>query len=181
VVLNHPKIDSPLTLDSSPIPFASDFAYLGIPLSAPFTIDPALLVKKNSKRAVAAAHSIAKLGFYSPQAQPILLRHLYLTFVRPCFEYGLAITRLRSTVDIPLLERGHNTCLRRLFGGHSHSSTKVIRRLLNLPSLEDRSHILRFKYLNRFKTLPASALLPTIVPQLKAQKAVKNSINILNI
>jgi hypothetical protein len=173
VVLNHPKLDSPLTLDSSPIPFAPDFAYLGIPLSAPFSINPALLVKKNSARAVAAANSIAKLGFYLPQAQPTLLRHLFLTFVRPCFEYGLAITRLRSTIDIPLLERGHNTCLRRLFGGHSHSSTKVLRRILNFPSLEDRSHILRFKYLNRYHTLPASALLPTIVPQLKAQKSRK--------
>jgi hypothetical protein len=173
VVLNHPKIDSPLTLDSAPIPFAPDFAYLGIPLSAPFAIDSALLVRKNSTRAAAAANCIAKLGFYSPQAQPTLLRHLFLTFVRPCFEYGLAITRLRSTIDIPLLERSHNTCLRRLFGGHSHSSTKVLRRLLNLPSLEDRSHILRFKYLNRFNTLPESALLPTIVPQLKAQKSRK--------
>jgi hypothetical protein len=115
VLLSHPSLTTPLLLDSSLIPQTFSFSYLGIPFSAPYKLDPSLLTQKNANRALGATHSIAHLGFRSSQFPPAFIRHLYLTFVRPCSEYGLDITLFRSTIDLPQLDKDHNSCLRILF------------------------------------------------------------------
>ncbi|OAD70522.1 hypothetical protein PHYBLDRAFT_171272 [Phycomyces blakesleeanus NRRL 1555(-)] len=71
----------------------------------------------------------------------LLSSRLYKTFVRPIFEYGLAITILRKK-DYTEIERIQDKCLRMIVGGHATSSTAVLKHICNLPSMQFCSDIL---------------------------------------
>ncbi|KAG2178935.1 hypothetical protein INT43_001782 [Umbelopsis isabellina] len=69
--------------------------------------------------------------------------HLYRTFIRPKFEYALAISNFQVS-DYRDLEQIQDRCLRMIFGGHRRSSTAVFRHLCNLPTMRQRATTLVF-------------------------------------
>ncbi|KAG0805623.1 hypothetical protein G6F18_014112 [Rhizopus arrhizus] len=61
-----------------------------------------------------------KIGVNRQGFSLLLCSHIYATFVRPKFEYGLAISRLTAT-DLKSIEGLQDRCLRLLVGGHRTS------------------------------------------------------------
>ncbi|KAG1585249.1 hypothetical protein G6F46_014876 [Rhizopus delemar] len=61
-----------------------------------------------------------KIGVNRQGFSLLLCSRLYATFVRPKFEYGLAISRLTAT-DLKSIENLQDRCLRLLVGGHRTS------------------------------------------------------------
>ncbi|CDH56230.1 hypothetical protein RO3G_07988 [Lichtheimia corymbifera JMRC:FSU:9682] len=154
---------SPLQLYNHPIPTADSFAYLGVPFNNGTRIDPSLLIQRNSSSATAAMRTLETLGC-NPRGFPRLLAiRLYQQFIRPKMEYGLAITHFNKD-QLKRLEQAQDQCLRRIFGGHRTSSTKVFRHMANLPTMHDRVSILGAKFLIRAFSLPDDALLPIMKP-----------------
>ncbi|OAD75521.1 hypothetical protein PHYBLDRAFT_166759 [Phycomyces blakesleeanus NRRL 1555(-)] len=88
----------------------------------------------------------------------LLSSRLFKTFIRPKFEYGLAITCLLQK-DVLLLEKIQDKCLRMIVGGHATSSTAVLKHICNLPSMAFRVDILKTKFCLRAHTLPSGCLL----------------------
>ncbi|OAD72682.1 hypothetical protein PHYBLDRAFT_168947 [Phycomyces blakesleeanus NRRL 1555(-)] len=88
----------------------------------------------------------------------LLSSRLYKTFVRPKFEYGLAISTLLKQ-DIKVLESIQDKCLRMIVGGHATSSTIVLKHICNLPSMKFRADALMAKFCIRSRFLPAQCLL----------------------
>ncbi|KAI8884276.1 hypothetical protein K501DRAFT_161087, partial [Backusella circina FSU 941] len=164
IILTHPLATDRFFLDSEPVPFADDFTYLGIPISSPFKINPLQLIQKNSARALQVARSLKAIGLTNLHFPPLFIKKLYNTFIRPCFEYGLAIACPNISQHLPKLDSQQSQALNLLFGGHSRSSVKVLRHLLDIPSASTRHHILTFKYLNRLVQLLSDTLVQTLLP-----------------
>ncbi|OAD65494.1 hypothetical protein PHYBLDRAFT_176086 [Phycomyces blakesleeanus NRRL 1555(-)] len=88
----------------------------------------------------------------------LLSSHLYRTFIRPKFEYGLAILPLKRT-DTIQLEKIQDKCLRMIVGGHQTSSTTVLKHICHLPSMSFRADVLITKFCIRAHYLPSGCLL----------------------
>ncbi|OAD72629.1 hypothetical protein PHYBLDRAFT_169751 [Phycomyces blakesleeanus NRRL 1555(-)] len=114
-------------------------------------------------------YNSAKIGQTHWESNPGLSRllsiRLYRQFIRPQFEYGLAISCF-NIKQVAVLEKAQNTCLRMIFGGHSTSSTSVFRHLGNLPSMRERILTLGFKFVYRAFWLPDEALFTLLQPVL---------------
>ncbi|OAD65493.1 hypothetical protein PHYBLDRAFT_153393 [Phycomyces blakesleeanus NRRL 1555(-)] len=88
----------------------------------------------------------------------LLSSRLYKTFVRPKFEYGLAICALLKK-DYIILEWIQNKCLRMIVGGNAISSTMVLKHICNFPQMHFRANILITKFCIQAHSLPSGCLL----------------------
>ncbi|KAI8889115.1 hypothetical protein K501DRAFT_166225, partial [Backusella circina FSU 941] len=77
---------------------------------------------------------------------------------RPILKYGHAIVCCSKT-NLDFLDRCQYQCLRQHFGGRSAASTKVVKHMLNIPSLTGHTHITTFKFMNRAIQWPQTTLL----------------------
>jgi hypothetical protein len=165
VVVNPPSLHGglPLKLYGAAIPIADSFNYLGLPISNKGRLDAGLLVEKNTRAGIAAMRSFLQpLGFASASFSRLTAAKLYTTFIRPKFEYGLAISLLLKQ-HLTVLEKAQDTCLRLAFGGHRTSSTAVFKHMANLPSMSNRVELLLYKMVVRVQELPNDTLLATLV------------------
>lgn len=172
-VLNHPYCSDPsshLTLYGVPIPRVSEFVYLGIPFREK-GISGSALIKLRTQGTMTAMAMLNKLGAHRSGFSLLLSSKLYRTFIRPKFEYGLAITKLLKT-DLTALNRLQDRCLRLLIGGSATSSTTVLRRLINLPDMTWRRDVLITKYCLRLRTLPSNCLLRLLHPALTTNRTM---------
>ncbi|KAG0928768.1 hypothetical protein G6F26_012287 [Rhizopus arrhizus] len=160
-VLNHPLSSSSssdrLQLYDTPLPLVDEFVYLGVPfvksgLSAPS------LVSLRSPGVLKVMAILNKIGVNRQGFSLLLCSRIYATFVRPKFEYGLAISRLTAT-DLKSVENLQDRCLRLLVGGHRTSSTTIIKHITTLPSMRHRVDVLTTRYCLRARSLPGSCLL----------------------
>ncbi|KAG2214749.1 hypothetical protein INT45_002988, partial [Circinella minor] len=153
----------PLTLYNQPLFSTSTFIYLGIPFTNKGTIDTPLLIERNITSTLHSMRVLHQLSC-SPAGFPRHLSiQLYKQFIRPKFEYGLAIARFRQ-IDAKRLDRAQDNCLRMLFGGHSKASTIVFRHMGNIPTMSERIVTLGAKFLNRLSYLPDDALITMLKP-----------------
>ncbi|OAD67597.1 hypothetical protein PHYBLDRAFT_173931 [Phycomyces blakesleeanus NRRL 1555(-)] len=129
------------------------------------TIDPSLLISRNCVSAINSMRALQSLGVNHTGLSRLLSIRLYRQFIRPQFEYGLAISCF-NIKQVAVLEKAQNTCLRMIFGGHSTSSTSVFRHLGNLPSMRERILTLGFKFVYRAFWLPDEALFTLLRPVL---------------
>ncbi|KAI7904529.1 uncharacterized protein BX663DRAFT_530093 [Cokeromyces recurvatus] len=90
----------------------------------------------------------------------LLATHFYTQIVRSQLEYGLAISLL-SAKDMQQLESCQNICIRRVFGGSSQSSVKVILHMVNQPSM-------KAQFVFPTIDLPDDTLLAKLLPELQA-------------
>jgi hypothetical protein len=88
----------------------------------------------------------------------LLSSNLYRTFIRPKFEYGLAITKFPKK-GIADLEKIQDRCLHLLVGGSTSSSMTVPKLMTNLPSMAWRRDVLTTKYCLHIISLPSNCLL----------------------
>ncbi|EIE92381.1 hypothetical protein RO3G_17252 [Rhizopus delemar RA 99-880] len=65
-----------------------------------------------------------KIGVNRQGFSLLLCARIYATFIRPKFEYGLAISKFTAT-QIKEIERLQDRCLRMMVGGHATSSTMI--------------------------------------------------------
>jgi hypothetical protein len=165
VVVNPPSLHGgrPLKLYGAVIPTADSFCYLGLPINCKGHLDSGLLLDRNTQAGVSTMRSFLQpLGLASASFSRLTAAKLYTTFIRPKFEYGIAISALLKK-DVAVLEKAQDTCLRLAFGGHRTSSTAVFKHMTNLPSMSDRVELLLYKMVVRVLELPNNTLLATLI------------------
>lgn len=176
-VLNHPLgrgggvNPNPLTLYNATLPQVDDFVYLGIPFVRS-GISSTLLVTNRFKGTMAAMSALHKMGAHRSGFSLLLSTKLYQTFIRPKFEYGLAVTHLYKK-DIAKLEQLQDRCLRLIVGGWSSSSTRALKAMTTVPDVSWRVEILQTKYLLRFDDLPEDCLLKLVSDQLGSASQIR--------
>ena len=108
----------------------------------------------------------------------LLCSKIYATFVRPKFEYGLAIAKL-SPADFKALEKLQDRCLRLFVGGHATSSTVVLKHMTDLPSMKFRCEVLSARFALRSLSLPPSCLLSLLIPSLSVSLVLRSISSLL--
>lgn len=162
-VLNHPSATSStssglsLSLYDEVLPQVDSFKYLGVPFLRR-GLDAAALISLRTPDTLKSMALLNLSGVNRDGFSLQLCSRLYSTFIRPKFEYGLAISNLRAP-DVKALEKLQDRCLRTLVGGHSSSSTTVLKHITALPNMQFRSNSLAARFALRLSWLPSDALL----------------------
>ncbi|KAG0167330.1 hypothetical protein DFQ29_000511, partial [Apophysomyces sp. BC1021] len=107
-------------------------AYLGVPISNRGRLDVKRLIARNSLSALTNMRILNNIGLNPSGFSRLLASRLYAQFIRPKLEYGLAIISFTKT-QLKEIEHTQNTCVRMIYGAHTHSETKVMRHLAKLP------------------------------------------------
>ncbi|KAG1445564.1 hypothetical protein G6F46_012170 [Rhizopus delemar] len=158
VVLDPTDQSLTCTLYGDAVPTQPFFSYLGIPFRPGGYLDTFQLLNVNTNKALATMNQLSAIGLHPKGFSPLLAVRFYMQIVRAQLEYGLAITKITSFLTNKF-EDAQNTCIRRIFGGSSRSSTKVMLHLTKLPSMQERAYILQSQFLLRSFTLPEDTLL----------------------
>ena len=144
-------------LYDTPIPAVDTFKYLGVQFNHR-GIDTHLFINYTKDKVQKSMYRLHNIGARSNGFSPLLSMQVYRQFIRPQIEYGLCITNINTT-NMPALERMQDNCLRLIVGGHSTSSVKALRVMLNLPTMVERWYVLNTKYNLRLKWLPQESLI----------------------
>src|SRR6478735_2527125 len=145
-VLNHPTSSSSssgstqLSLYGTPLPLVDKFVYLGMPF-VKTGLSAASVLPLRSPDVLQLMGILNKIGVNRQGFCLLLCARIYATFVRPKFEYGLAISKFSAT-QVKEIERLQDRCLRMMVGGHATSSTLVIKHMTTLPSMHHRIDVL---------------------------------------
>lgn len=163
-VMNHPanRVDAvnpraPLHLCGVALSQVPDFVYLGVPFNMR-GIDNKLLTTQRAKGTLATMATLHRMGANRSGFSLLLSSRLYKTFVRPRFEYGLAISTM-SKADLKIIEKLQDRCLRLMVGGHPTSSIAALKLITNIPSVSWRIDVLITKFCIRTSYLPEDCLL----------------------
>lgn len=163
-VLNHPigRTEDrthlqPLKLYNIALPQVDAFVYLGVPFIKT-GISGSLMAQQRVAGTMAAMSTLHKMGAHRSGFPLLLSSKLYRTFIRPKFEYGLAIAKLLKK-DLVVLEKLQDRCFRLLIGGCPTSSTTVLKLMTDTPSVAWRVDVLVTKYCLRVPFLPKNCLL----------------------
>ncbi|ORY97150.1 hypothetical protein BCR42DRAFT_444731 [Absidia repens] len=108
-------------------------------------MDPKQLINHNTKKAITAMNILSTFGVNRSGFNRLLATRIYQQFIRPMMEYGLAITTTTQQ-SLNKLESTQSTCLRRIYGAHNRSSTRIMRHLTNTPSMIERLHSQQLKH-----------------------------------
>ncbi|KAG1026132.1 hypothetical protein G6F25_012713 [Rhizopus arrhizus] len=162
-VLNHPTSSTSssgstqLKLYGTPLPLVDKFVYLGMPFIKT-GLSAASVLPLRSPGVLQLMGILNKIGVNRQGFSLLLCARIYATFVRPKFEYGLAISKF-SAAQVKEIERLQDRCLRMMVGGHATSSTLVIKHMTTLPSMHHRIDVLTTRFCLRARCLPGSCLL----------------------
>lgn len=162
-VLNAPTHRS-FTLYDQVLPTVEEFVYLGLPFRQA-GLSTEAMIRHRSPGTLLAMSVLQTIGARPSGFSPLLSARLYRQFIRPKFEYGLAILRLRGP-DLKSLTQLQDRCLRMIMGGHRTSSTSVFRHLCDLPSIHTRAYALSMKFCVRLQFLPEDCLITLLSPLL---------------
>ncbi|EIE83594.1 hypothetical protein RO3G_08299 [Rhizopus delemar RA 99-880] len=160
--------DQPLkyTLYGDVLAALPSFSYLGIPFRPGGYLNTFGLLSNNINKALAMMNQLSSIGINPKGFSPLLATRFYTQIVRAQLEYGLAINKITSLLA-KKLEDAQNICLRRIFGGSSRSSVKVMLHLTKLPTMQERIYILQAQFLLRSLTLPDDTLLTCLLPHIR--------------
>jgi hypothetical protein len=159
-VLNAPSVTSStstnfrLSLYDVPLPAVNEFTYLGMPFNKKGLDGPGILAKR-SGGAVKTMALLNSVGVNRNGFSLLLCSRLYTTFIRPKFEYGLAISRL-SAADFTALDNLQNRLVGMFVGSRWFNVTKHI---TCIPSMKHRYNVLVTKYALRSQWLPDDCLI----------------------
>ena len=147
-VLNCPESMN-FTLYGEILPRVDEFVYLGLPFqdlgfSRGLGLSTSSLLHHRTAGTINAMAILQAIGARPSGFGALLSSRLYRQFIRPKFEYGLAISKLTAK-DYKELERIQDRCLRMIFGGHRTASTIVFRHICDLPTMKERALILCLK------------------------------------
>ncbi|KAG1445310.1 hypothetical protein G6F56_009960 [Rhizopus delemar] len=169
-VLNHsPSSDKDhIQLYGTPLPLVSNFTYLGMPF-VKTGLSAAMVVSLRSPGVLKLMGILNMIGVNRQGFSLLLCARIYATFVRPKFEYGLAISKF-SAAQAKAINQLQDKCLRMMVGGHATSSTSVIKHITTLPSMFHRIDVLTTRFCLRAKTLPRSCLLSLLTSTLQSSR-----------
>ncbi|CDH61106.1 hypothetical protein RO3G_05925 [Lichtheimia corymbifera JMRC:FSU:9682] len=154
-------------LYNQPLPFVDHFKYLGVPFASK-GIDAERMLQASATKGVGAMLLLHSLGAHKFAFGLGVALQLYRTFIRPIFEYGLAITHTTAT-HLKILERAQDRCIRLTNGvtdPDARTPTITAKALADIPSMKLRARILEFKFVVRAHELPPSTLLASVVDTL---------------
>lgn len=155
------------SLYGTEIPRQTSFSYLGIPISPGGFLNVNALVQNNVNKALQTMNQMSALGVNPKGFHRLLSVRFYSQIARSQLEYGLAISPVSATL-LKQLEACQTQCIRKIFGGGSRSSTKVMIHLVNQPSMKERVHLLQAKFLLRSVYSPDDTLLSKFLPYLRS-------------
>ena len=180
-VINHPQarlnsvnIREPLSLYGVAIPQVDSFTYLGVPFNKK-GIDNHALATQRSQGTMAAMSTLNRMGAHRSGFSLLLSARLYKIFIRPKFEYGLAISSMLKK-DVTLLEKLQDRCLRLMVGGHPTSSTAALKLITDIPSVSWRMDVLITKYSIRTFFLPDDCLLKLLQVPMSSRSLLQSSL-----
>ncbi|KAG1028717.1 hypothetical protein G6F57_001337 [Rhizopus arrhizus] len=148
------------------LPRQVSFSYLGIPISPGGYLNTKELIQNNINKAQKTMSQMTVIGVNSTGFDKLTSTRFYSQIVRPQFEYGLAISAVKFR-ELQKIESCQNQCLRRIFGGTSRSSIKVMLHLVNQPTMKERTHILQAKFLLRTIDTPDDTLMFRLLPYIR--------------
>ncbi|KAG0783481.1 hypothetical protein G6F22_008669 [Rhizopus arrhizus] len=155
------------------IPSQSSFPYLGIPIGPGGHLLSNDLIQHNVNKALQTMNQMSAIGVNHKGFSPLLSVRFYSQIVRSQLEYGLAISAISPT-QMKKLEDCQTKCIRRIFGGNSRSSTKVMLHLTNQPTMKERVHRLQGKYILRSLNGPEDTLLSQFLPYLRTSASISH-------
>ncbi|KAG1441181.1 hypothetical protein G6F56_011601 [Rhizopus delemar] len=169
-VLNHSPSSNEdhIQLYGTPLPLVSDFTYLGMPF-VKTGLSAAMVLSLRSPGVLKLMGILNMIGVNRQGFSLLLCARIYSTFVRPKFEYGLAISKF-SAAQAKTIDQLQDKCLRMMVGGHATSSTSVIKHMTTLPSMFHRIDVLTTRFCLRAKTLPRSCLLSLLTSTLPSTR-----------
>ncbi|KAG0830584.1 hypothetical protein G6F17_014077 [Rhizopus arrhizus] len=115
-------------------------------------------------------NQMSALGVNPKGFDHLLSVRFYTQIVRSQLEYGLAISPI-STTQLKKLEACQTQCIRKIFGGSTRSSTKVMLHLVNQPTMKERVHILQAKFLLRSICSPDDTLVAKFLPHIRSSSS----------
>ena len=136
-----------LYLYGDKIPTVDSFKYLGVDFNS-----NGINTEKHISRLLEKGNnalnllSRAGLAWYGGNAEQRV--NLYLTFVRPCLEYGLPVIQLDRN-QIHRLQLVQNKALRTIFGLHASSSVSLLHTLAKIPTMNSRYNLLKYQFQQR--------------------------------
>jgi hypothetical protein len=179
-VLNAPSVTSStstnfrLTLYGVALPSVDEFTYLGMPFSKKGLFGPGILAKR-SGGAIKTMALLNSVGVNRNGFSLLLCARLYTAFIRPKFEYGLAISRLSAT-DFTALDQLQNRLVGMFVGSRWFN---VAKHLTCIPSMKHRYNVLVTKYALRSQWLPDDCLVSMLnsgdsgIPYTRLEKLLK--------
>ncbi|KAG2171654.1 hypothetical protein INT43_008034, partial [Umbelopsis isabellina] len=159
--LNSPR---PLTLYGEELQSVEEFVYLGLPFRKN-GLSASSLIEHRTKGTRLAMATLQAIGARPSGFHPLLSARLYRQFIRPKFEYGLAISALTKT-DVKNLNRLQDRCLRAITGGHPTSTVHPFRHMTDTPTMGARALTLTLKFGVRLTYLPDDCLISLLSPVL---------------
>ncbi|CAO3684358.1 unnamed protein product [Umbelopsis ramanniana] len=163
------------TLYDETLPTVDEFIYLGVPFQR-LGISSSSLLAHRRPGTENAMSNLQAIGARPSGFSALLGARLYRTFIRPKFEYAIAISYFKPK-DYRDLEQIQNKCLRMLFGGHSTSSTGVFGHLCDLPTMRQRADSLVFKFCLRLHRLPPNCLITLLSPLVPNHRLARLRLN----
>ncbi|KAG0987177.1 hypothetical protein G6F29_002696 [Rhizopus arrhizus] len=154
------------SLYGTTIPRQGIFSYLGIPINPGGYLNTAQLIQDNVNKALQTMNQMTTLGVNNKGFDRLLSVRFYTQIVRSQLEYGLAISSVPAH-QLQKLDACQTQCIRRIFGGGSRSSIKVMLHLVNLPTMKERVQKLQAKFLLRSVDAPDDTLLSQYLPYLR--------------
>lgn len=165
-ILNAPPNTS-FRLYGQELQRVNHFKYLGIMFNGK-GFDVERIVQTSATKGIQSMLLLNSMGAHKYNFGVGVSLRLYRTFVRPVFEYGLAIIHPTAT-HIKPLERAQDRCIRLAFNvkdEYAHTPTIQAKVMADLPSMKLRAHILEFKFVVRAHELPPTTLLSSVVDTL---------------
>ncbi|KAG1257368.1 hypothetical protein G6F68_009337 [Rhizopus microsporus] len=154
------------SLYGTTIPRQGIFSYLGIPINPGGYLNTAQLIQDNVNKALQTMNQMTTIGVNNKGFDRLLSVRFYTQIVRSQLEYGLAISSVPAH-QLQKLDACQTQCIRRIFGGGSRSSIKVMLHLVNLPTMKERVQKLQAKFLLRSVDAPDDTLLSQYLPYLR--------------
>jgi hypothetical protein len=149
IALTHPEDpdEVPLSIYSTPLPYADTAVYLGIPFSSAGLLFERNFTKRCEKARNTAA-SLHRMGMNLTGFPQSASATLYKSFVRPVFEYGLAL-KTNQTATLDSLRRTQSFALRLIFSAQRNTSLNAMQKLLVIEPIATRNLILNLKFAAR--------------------------------
>ena len=164
--ISNPPGHYNLILYDQALPTTEEFTYLGVPFRKQ-GMSASALIHNRTNGAIASMSVLHALGASRTGFELRLSARLYAQFIRPKFEYGLAISQLLKK-DILALEKIQDRCLRMIVGGHKTAFMFALKHICHIPPMEHRYNVLVTKFCLRLQQLPADCLLPALTASVQS-------------
>ncbi|KAG2205230.1 hypothetical protein INT47_009495 [Mucor saturninus] len=166
-LLTSTALNFRFTLYNQDIPTVDQFTYLGMEFNKK-GLYAAGNIEKRSAGAIQTMALLNSVGVNRNGFSLLLSARLYTTFIRPQFEYGLAISRFTAS-DMKKLDNLQNKLVGMFLGSRQTTTAKHI---TCIPGMIHRYNILVTKNVLRIQNLPEDSLIVLLQETLPSSRLV---------